>query len=52
MIAQISKPLVSVLANEDWQAPLTDFVRDVLADLRDIQILESLIGIGGERDKS
>ncbi|WP_146595990.1 hypothetical protein [Novipirellula galeiformis] len=51
-IAKISKPLVSVLAHEDWQAPLIDFVRDVLADLRDIGILESLVNLGAERDKS
>ncbi len=52
LIANISKPLVSVLAYEDWQAPLMDFVRDVLAELRDVGILESLVAIGVERDKS
>ena len=52
MIAEISKPLVSVLAQEDWQAPLLDFVKSAMEDLRITGILESLVGIPSEKDES
>ena len=48
--ASISKPLVSVLAHEEWQAPMLDFVNGALEDLRATGILDSLNEIQAEKN--
>ena len=50
-IATITKPLVSVLAQDDWQAPLLDFVSCALEDLKFTGILESLIALPSVNDE-
>jgi len=50
--AQLAKPLLSVLAQEDWQTPLIDFVRGALDDLKELGILDRLVKIGATKDES
>ena len=44
-IAEISKPLVSVLAVDDWQSPLIQFVRETINDLKELGVLNELMNI-------
>jgi len=44
-IAEISKPLVSVLAVDDWQSPLIQFVRETINDLKELGVLKELMNI-------
>lgn len=50
--AEITKPLISVLANEDWQIPLIEFVRGAVGDLKETGILEALVGIQSSEPQS
>ena len=43
--AEISKPLISVLAVEDWQTPLISFVRDAVGDLKAVGVLDGLVSL-------
>src|SRR5690606_140656 len=46
--AEITKPLTSVLAVENWQSPLIDFVRHAVSDLNEVGILPALVETGAE----
>tara|TARA_R110002049_G_scaffold2750_3_gene21824 strand:- start:12309 stop:13460 length:1152 start_codon:yes stop_codon:yes gene_type:complete len=48
----LSKPLVSVLGDEDWQSPLRDFVSGALTDLKEAGVLDAFINIEVEKNES
>lgn len=44
-VAEISKPLISVLAEDDWESPLMQFVQDAVNDVKELGLLATLLNI-------